>query len=342
MGTVGSTDKKIGSPRPSHREREVQFRSTAENAAFNVPDLGAYSDFEECALSEEKGREEKNQIRTPLLVSSSPPRLGRDRDVKLDERSSEDLPPEKEEDRATQPEIKTSEFNSFTHPSRIPSDKRQEYELWLRSELAKRHLDGYHDLSFKTVDGKVRVRFKRRFKGGRVPLDKKGLQEAIQQAERLVMSPVIAETNSRNFRDWITVKRISHQGHQYIELINVPPHSPIVAEVSNLLHYFVYRMYEGACKLHFINSAKVHAFRVAPSGKQRPEFNSIKLSDYEDEILRITMQEISVLANNGYDIHNLDKEATGTLEKRVTRRLAKSLSIDFSSIPKERIVELDA
>jgi hypothetical protein len=164
MGTVGSTDKKIGSPRPSHREREVQFRSTAENAAFNVPDLGAYSDFEECALSEEKGREEKNQIRTPLLVSSSPPRLGRDRDVKLDERSSEDLPPEKEEDRATQPEIKTSEFNSFTHPSRIPSDKRQEYELWLRSELAKRHLDGYHDLSFKTVDGKVRVRFKRRFR----------------------------------------------------------------------------------------------------------------------------------------------------------------------------------
>jgi hypothetical protein len=341
MGTVGSTDKKIGSPRPSDREREVQFRSAANKAGvkISVPDPGPHFDFEAYSLSEEKRPEE--QIKTPLLVASSPPRLKPDRNVKLDEQSSEDLPPEKEEDCVTQPEIKTSEYNSFEYLSRVPSDKRQEYELWLRSELTKRCLDGYHDLRFKTVDGNVRVHFSRRFTGGAVALNTTHLEEAIRRAEQMVMLLPIAETDCLDPHDRIIVKRSTDAGKQYIELINVPRKSPLANVLRRIVLHFVSRMFDGKCESFRLTRKGLHAFRVAASGKKRPEFSKIDLKDYEDAILKVTMVNLDRLKAKGYDIHRLDEQTIGRLRRAVQNDLAKDPRIVFESVPSVRVVDLD-
>ncbi len=362
MGNVGSTDKsQTPRPRPvssSPGERQPLLKPALTGGGSAVVGLGGHSkiDFEDYARSGEKPK------KSQLTANSSPPRM--EQPVALeslfeeDDPSAKDLPLEEKsylyvpeiEDPASLPEIKRipGPLERYRRSSEIPSQGLKEYGFWIKSEMIKEDIRSYFDVSLKSVNGTVQVDFSRRFRGSGFPVDQTRLQQAIQRAERLMESPVVAETAPWDPDDRIKIKRTMHKGQEFIELINVPPDSSVADVVQTIHLHCVRRMYDGQCLSYDLRSSNVehrkemHAFRVVPDGKKRREFKEVERRKYEDEILKMTMREITILHNAGHDIHRLDEDMKGALERSVMRDLKKELAIDFRRKSTSPVVKLDA
>ena len=365
MGNVGSTDKsQTTTPRSvssSRYEEKPLSKSSIADAGSTVGKLDKHSklDFEEYSLSEEKGRKPK---KPQLTANSSPPRMGQHVAYETlseeDDPSTTDLPLQEKsnlyvpeiEDPASLPEIKRIPglLKSYRRSSEIPSRRLKEYGFWIRSEMVKERIRDFFDLSLKSVDGTVQVDFNRRFADGGYALDKTRLQQAIQRAERLMQLPVVAETALWDPDDRVKIKRVMHDGEEYIEIINVPSDSSIAVVVQEIHLHCVRRMYDGQCISYDLRSSNVkhrnemHAFRVELGGNKRRKFKDVEFRKYEDEVLNMTMREITILHNEGYDIHKLDGDMVTKLEGLVLRDLEEELALDFRLKSTFSLVTLDA
>jgi hypothetical protein len=206
--------------------------------------------------------------------------------------------------------------------------------------MIKGKLQKFFKISLKEVNGVVKVDFKRRFGGAAYPIDKTRLQQAIQRAERLILSPVIAETAQWDPDERIKVKRSMHHGMEFIEVINVPRGSSVAAVVHQILRDLVTLMY-GRCVYRTLNFAEVHALNVVPDGKKQFKSKEFEFRDFEDEILSITMTKLTILQNEGHDIHKLDRDMIRTLKRSVKRELKNALAIDFRMRLTSPFVTLD-
>jgi hypothetical protein len=183
------------------------------------------------------------------------------------------------------------------------------------------------------VNGLVQVKFRRRFTGGGVRIDREVLVQAIQRAEQLVMLPAITEIGS-DPGNRIVVKRTTDGEKRYIEFVNVPKKSSLAIVVGKLVLHFVRHMFEGEC-LAFGSpqtKSKLHSFRIAHSGDKRAAFDKIDPVDFEDLVVRTAAEKISLLETDGIDIHNCDADdVVKEVLPSMSLDLSEMLSIDFTS-----------
>ncbi len=353
MGNVGSVNK---SAQPRRRSdpppQEPETPETNSGVGNDIHALNGHSriDFEEYLSGEEK------KIAKPLSSQSSPPRhqqSGEESIVLLDddEPPIDRTPPKEMIDPLEEKEpassnvevraVRTGPFTTFCYSSNIPYDdvpKRRELKQWIRWQLSEQAGKSFTVVFRRGVDDRIGIEFTplNRFASD-APTRTKLLRNIIENVERRIAKPALAQTTPVNSMDAIFAKTHNLRNVRFVVLSNVPRGSSLWFAMVRLTQSIMMSIYDDPKSLHI---KKINGYSLAMRGYKLPRFRKVLHRTIDTATLTAIMKELTKLQDQGYSIHNNlanDNEMLQRILDNVIEDLSSVLKIDLE---KQSIVSL--